>query len=61
MPGVKKSNDVELQLHESDAAEQTEVSRVLRDDALLPRRIGDALADEHVSILSPADTKDTKS
>lgn len=25
MPGVKKSNDVELQLHESDAADQTEV------------------------------------
>lgn len=26
MPGVKKSNDVELQLHESDATDQTEVS-----------------------------------
>lgn len=25
MPGVKKSNDVELQLHESDATDQTEV------------------------------------
>ena len=28
MPGVKKSNDVELQLHESDATDQTEVSSV---------------------------------
>lgn len=26
MPGVKKSNDVELQLHESDAKDQTEAS-----------------------------------
>lgn len=26
MPGVKKSNDVELQFHESDATDQTEVS-----------------------------------
>lgn len=29
MPGVKKSNDVELQLHESDATDQTEVSHKL--------------------------------
>lgn len=29
MPGVKKSNDVELQLHESDATDQTEVGRVI--------------------------------
>lgn len=28
MPGVKKSNDVELQLHESDATDQTEVSTI---------------------------------
>lgn len=26
MPGVKKSNDVELQFHESDATDQTEVN-----------------------------------
>lgn len=35
MPGVKKSNDVELQLHESDAMDQTEVSHYYRGTAPL--------------------------
>lgn len=35
MPGVKKSNDVELQLHESDATDQTEVGT--HSDLLLCR------------------------
>lgn len=33
MPGVKKSNDVELQFHESDATDQTEV--IVQDKILL--------------------------
>ncbi|CAM9677536.1 unnamed protein product, partial [Hapterophycus canaliculatus] len=49
MPGVKKSNDVELQLHESDATDQTE-------DTLVAIRVTLPEKDEDTDEPSPAES-----
>ncbi|CAM9398979.1 unnamed protein product [Ectocarpus fasciculatus] len=49
MPGVKKSNDVELQLHESDATDQTE-------DTLVAIRVTLPEKDEDTDERSPAES-----
>ncbi|CAM9671553.1 unnamed protein product, partial [Laminaria digitata] len=49
MPGVKKSNDVELQLHESDATDQTE-------DTLVAIRVTLPEKDEDMDGPSPAES-----
>ncbi|CAM9510817.1 unnamed protein product, partial [Sphacelaria rigidula] len=49
MPGVKKSNDVELQFHESDATDQTE-------DTLVAIRVTLPEKDEDTDEPSPAET-----